>query len=57
MAQDLEILYRRETFSLSDECHTIQIDYAQRIILPFLHKGISQAHLTFQHDTLDMFSA
>lgn len=57
MAQDIETLYRRETFSLSDECHTTQIDYSQNIALPFRHIGIAQAHLTFQHDFMDMFSA
>jgi len=57
MAQDLEILYRRETFDLSDMCHATQIDYSQRSNLPFSHKGIAQAHLTFQHDAVDMFSS
>lgn len=54
MAAELETIYRRETFGLSETVRCARIDYTQRRIPPFLGKGINQAHLTFEHKHMDM---
>ena len=58
IAQDLETLYRRETFNLSDLAYLIQIDYQPRRIPPIAGGLVlNQVHLTFRHDYLDLRSA
>lgn len=54
MAEDLESLYRRQTFNLSQFCRCARIDYLPRRVPPFLGQGINQAHLTFEHRHMDV---
>lgn len=55
MASDLETLYRRKTFDLSDTVFLQSRDYIPRRIPPMDGwQNIIQAHLTFVHDYMDM---
>jgi hypothetical protein len=55
--QDIETLYRRETFDLSLAARTTRIDYRLLRLEPFLHRGIHQGHITFVHEYMDLRSS
>lgn len=50
---DLENLYRRETFDLSCAAWTTLIDYTIRRYPPFMGEAIAQGHLSIEHTYWD----
>jgi hypothetical protein len=58
MAREFEVIYRRETFSISDTVYCSAIDFTSRR-LPPIGGGrlyLNQAHLTFIHDYLELWT-
>jgi hypothetical protein len=53
MVEELETLYRRETFNLSDVCQMLPPDFSTRIPTELGDRTIVQAHVTFQHTYVD----
>ena len=54
MLDTIETRYRRNTLNITQQATETRIDYTLRRIPPFLHRGINQGHLTFQHLYVDM---